>query len=227
MRNAFASLAAAALLSGCATIPKDIPPTCDSAANHADKAQMHQRNGAAGLALGLPIAIAAGALGGIAVWSATEAATVNPTHVIIQKDGDRVNALEYHTDVATGTAVGGGVATGFAIGFNIAGGVNLGLGRLQAGFAERDLDHCLEDGAETAPTHRVQQVLEGGAWIVLDDGSAHRVPPESVTTAAGWEPGEPLLLRDGLIFNEARAEGVRTITEDESETETTPDMEWP
>lgn len=172
------------------------------------------------------MSVAAGVLGGIAVWSATEAATVNPTHVIIQKDGDRVNALEHHTDVATGTAVGSGVATGFAVGFNIAGGVNLGLGRLQAGFAERDLGHCLEEGVETAPAHRVQQVLESGAWIVLDDGSAHRIAPESVATAARWEAGEPLLLRDGLIFNEARAEGVKTISEGESpETVPTPDEE--
>jgi len=200
-----------ALLTGCASIPKNIPPTCPDAAHHAERARGYQRHGAAGLAVGIPLALGAGALGGAAIWSSVEASTVNPTFVIIQPDGQRVNSAGYYADLSTGLSIANGVTGGFAVGLNVAGGVNLGLRRLETALMERDLDRCSDRDYASEAADLVQQVLEGGAWVVLESGIAHRIDPDSVATAARWQRGEPILVRGSLLFNEARAEGVKTV----------------
>ena len=204
-----------ATLTGCATIPKNIPKTCPDAARHADQARRHQSRGAVGLAIGIPLGLGAGALGGTALWASVEASTVNPTYVIIRPNGQRVNSAQYHGDLSTGLSIGGGVTAGFAVGLNIAGGVNLGLSGLQVRLSERDLDRCAEADEVVDTTEVIEQVLEGGAWLVLRSRVAYRIAPDSVPTAARWQQGERVLVRDGMLFNEARAEGVKTIAAEE------------
>lgn len=216
MRPHIPSLIACIGLSACATIPKDIPSTCPSAQEQFDDARRHQVPGSVGVAAGVPLAIGAAALAGAGTWAAVQAATINPTYVIIQEDGSRVNSVEHHTNLATGLGIGSGVAGGFAVALNVGGAVDLVLGRVAATRGAQKLQECLERPPAPAGSFAVAQVLEGGAWVVLDDGRAFRVHTDSAGTAAAWKSGETILVRDGLLFNEQRAEGIKLISAEAS-----------